>query len=153
MTRSPARSRSRHPKLGRPKIGEPVLIMIWPGAWLNASVTIPLTTAMSSTTVDMWGKKLGELGAALAVPGKLELGSEQLRVGFDERRAIPLDQLGRRKRAVEPGQLRLVVEHLEMARRPGHEQEQAPAWPWARDEGPWEPAESSAHGFFSGPAA
>ncbi len=41
--------------LGRPKICEPVLIMICPGAWLNASVTIPLTTAMSSTTVARWG--------------------------------------------------------------------------------------------------
>ena len=36
--------------LGRPKIWAPVLIMICPGAWLNASVTIPLTMAMSSTT-------------------------------------------------------------------------------------------------------
>ncbi len=66
--------------LGRPKIWAPVLIMIWPGAWLNASVTIPLTTAMSSTTVGEVGQQLGELGAALAVPGELELGTEQLGV-------------------------------------------------------------------------
>ena len=41
--------------LGRPKIMAPVLIMICPGAWLNASVDIPLMTAMSSTTFDRCG--------------------------------------------------------------------------------------------------
>ena len=43
------------PMLGRPKICEPVFIKICPGAWLNASVTIDLTMAMSSTTVARCG--------------------------------------------------------------------------------------------------
>ncbi len=46
--------------------------------------------------------------------------------GLDERRAIALDQLGRRQGAVELGELRLVVEQLQMAGRAGHEQEQDP---------------------------
>ena len=71
-------------------------------------------------------QQLGELGAALAVPGELELGAEQLRVGLDERGAIALDQLRRRQRAVELGELRLVVEQLQVAGRAGHEEEQDP---------------------------
>ena len=41
--------------LGRPNCCEPVFIRIWAGAWLNASVTIDLTIAMSSTTVARCG--------------------------------------------------------------------------------------------------
>ncbi len=41
---------AQEPKLGRPNNCEPVFIMIWPGAWLNASVTSERTMAMSSTT-------------------------------------------------------------------------------------------------------
>ena len=52
---------------------EPVFIRIWPGAWLKASVTIDLTMAMSSTTVAEVRQQLGQLGAALAVLGELEL--------------------------------------------------------------------------------
>ena len=36
--------------LGRPNCCEPVFMKICPGAWLNASVTIDRTMAMSSTT-------------------------------------------------------------------------------------------------------
>ena len=68
-------------------------------------------------------QQLGELGAALAVFGELEFRSEQLRIRIDERRAIALQQIGGRQRAVEFGELRLVVEQLEVARRAGHEQE------------------------------
>src|SRR5262245_23558068 len=46
-----------------------------------------------------------------------------MRIRIDERRAIALKQFGRRQRAVEFGELRLVVEHLQVARRSGHEEE------------------------------
>ena len=68
-------------------------------------------------------QQLGELGAALAVPGELELRAQQLRVRIDERGAVALEQLRRRQRAVELGELRLVVEQLQVAGRAGHEQE------------------------------
>ena len=106
-----------------PNCCEPVLIRIWPGAWLNASVTIDLTMAMSSTTSGQMRQQLRQLGAALAVLGELELRPQQLRVRIDERGPIALEQLGRRQRAVELRELRLVVEQLQVARRPGHEQE------------------------------
>src|SRR5262245_60426853 len=48
---------------------------------------------------------------------------QQLRIRVDERRAIALQQFGRRQRAVELGQLRLVIEHLQVARRSGHKEE------------------------------
>ena len=54
---------------------------------------------------------------------ELELRPHQLRVRIDERGPIALEQLGRRQRAVVLHELRLVVEQLQMARRPGHEQE------------------------------
>ena len=56
--------------LGRPKIIAPVLIMICPGAWLNASVDMPLITAMSSTTFAEVGQQLGELGPATGHAGR-----------------------------------------------------------------------------------
>jgi hypothetical protein len=67
--------------------------------------------------------ELGQFGAALPVFRELELRSEQLRVRVDERGAVALQQVGGRQRAVELRKLRLVIEHLEMARRSGHEQE------------------------------
>ena len=112
--------------LGRPNCCEPVFIMIWPGAWLNASVTIDLDDGDVVGHRRQVRQQLGELGAALAVPGELELGPKQLRARIDERRPIALEQLGRRQRAVELGQLRLVVEQFEMAGRAGHEQEDHP---------------------------
>ena len=86
-------------------------------------MTIDFTMAMSSTTVGQMRQQLGELGAALAVLGELELRPEQLRVRIDERGPIAFEQLGGRQRAIELGELRLVVEQLQMARRAGHEQE------------------------------
>ena len=68
-------------------------------------------------------QQLRKLGAALAVLGELELRAEQLRVRIDERGPVALEQLGRRQRAVELGELRLVVEQLQVAGRAGHEQE------------------------------
>ncbi len=68
-------------------------------------------------------QQLGQLGAALAMPGKLELRPQQLRVRVDERGPVSLEQFGRRQLPVELGQLRLVVEQLQMARAARHEQE------------------------------
>ena len=104
--------------LGRPKIGEPVLIMIWPGRMVERVGDHPLDDRDVVDDRRHVRQQLRKLGAALAVPGKLELGAEQLRAGIDERRPIALDQLRGRQRAVELRQLRLVVEHLEMAGRP-----------------------------------
>src|SRR6185295_13231213 len=44
------------PTLGRPNICAPVFMKICAGAWLNASVTIDFTTAMSSATVARCGR-------------------------------------------------------------------------------------------------
>ena len=79
--------------------------------------------AMSSTISASVRQQFRQFRAALAVLGELELRPEQLRVRIDERGAIALEQIGRRQRAVELGELRLVVEQLQMARRAGHEEE------------------------------
>ena len=42
--------------LGRPNCGEPVLMKIFAGAWLNTSVTTERTMARSSTTCATCGK-------------------------------------------------------------------------------------------------
>ena len=63
------------------------------------------------------------LGAAAAVFGELEPGAEELGIGINEGRAVTLEKIGRRQRAVEFGELRLIVEHLQVAGRAGHEQE------------------------------
>ena len=109
--------------LGRPNCCEPVFMKICAGAWLNASVSIDLTIAMSSTIFASVRQQLGELRPALAVLGELELRPQQRRVRVDERGAIALEQLGRRQLAVALRELRLVVEQLEVARRAGLEQE------------------------------
>jgi len=68
-------------------------------------------------------QQLGKLRSTLAVPGELELRPQELAVGIDERRPIPLEQLRRRQLAIHPQrQLRLVVEHLQGLRRTGHEE-------------------------------
>ena len=72
------------------------------------------------------GQQLGQLGPRLAVPGELELRAQQLGIRIDERRAVALEQLGRGQLAVEPGELGLVVEELQVARAAGHEQEDHP---------------------------
>ena len=52
---------------------EPVLIRIWPGAWLNASVIIDLDDRDVVDDRRQVRQQLGKLGARLAVPGELEL--------------------------------------------------------------------------------
>jgi hypothetical protein len=61
--------------------------------------------------------------ARLAVLLELELRPQELRVRIDERGAITLEQIGRRQRARKFFEHRLVVPHLEVARRAGHEEE------------------------------
>ena len=68
------------------------------------------------------GEHLGELRPALAVAGKLELRPENRRVGADEGVALAADDLRRDRLSLDLGELRLVVEKFELARRPGHEQ-------------------------------
>ena len=86
-------------------------------------------------------QQLGQFGAALAVPGELELRPQQLRVGVDERGPVAFEQFGRRQRAVVLGQLRLVVEQLQMAGRTGHEQEDDALGPAPDDAVVWAPAD------------
>ena len=68
-------------------------------------------------------QQFGDFGAALAVLFELEFRAEQLGIGIDERGAIAFQEFGRRKSAVEFGELRLVVEKFKMAGRAGHEEE------------------------------
>jgi hypothetical protein len=63
-------------------------------------------------------EQLAEFGAGLAVLLELELRAEQLAVRVDERGPVVLEQLRRRQGAVELGELRLVVEQLEVGGRP-----------------------------------
>ena len=44
------------PMLGLPNCMLPVFMSNWPGAWLNASVVIPLIMAMSSTMLAVYGR-------------------------------------------------------------------------------------------------
>ena len=53
---------------------------------------------------------------------KRNRGPEHGRVGTDERVTLPADDRRRNRLALEFGQLRLVIEEVEMARAPGHEE-------------------------------
>ena len=65
---------------------------------------------------------LGEFEAALAVAGELELRPQHGGVGADEGVALTADDRRRERLAFHLGELRLVVEQIELARRAGHEQ-------------------------------
>src|SRR5688572_2080611 len=60
------------------------------------------------------------------MPGKLELGTQELRAGIDKGGPVALDQARRRQHTIKLRKLGLVVEQLQMARRPGHEKEDDP---------------------------
>jgi hypothetical protein len=109
--------------LGLPNCCEPVFMKICAGAWLNASVTIDLTIATSSTTSAKWGRQFRELDAGAAVLRVFELGRQQGRAGVDERRPVVLQELGGGQGSVELLELRLVVEEVEVARCPRLEEE------------------------------
>ena len=68
-------------------------------------------------------KKLREFGTRLSMFGELELGAEQGGVWVDEGGAVIFDQICRGRFAVPLGQLRLVVEQLQVAWRASHKQE------------------------------
>ena len=109
--------------LGRPGSGEPVLRKICAGAWLNWSVCIDLTIAMSSTTFARCGSISESSAPALAVPGERESRAD-IRLASGRMKAY------RWSLTTSAGtgwpsyfaQLRLVVEQVELAGRPGHEQ-------------------------------
>ena len=78
---------------------------------------------MSSATVARCGSSSDSSAPLWPCLANLNFGPSSFEFGIDERGAIALEQFGRRQRAVELGQFRLVVEQLQMARCPGHEQE------------------------------
>jgi hypothetical protein len=65
---------------------------------------------------------VGDLGATLAVPGEGEARAEHGGVGADEGVALAADDRWREGLALELGELRLVVEEVELAGGAGHEQ-------------------------------
>ena len=69
------------------------------------------------------GEQFGDFRPTLSLFAKLELRTEQLGARIDEGGPVALDQVGRGQRPVEFGQLGLVVEKFEMARRPCHKEE------------------------------
>jgi hypothetical protein len=77
-------------------------------------------------------QEFGEFGAAPAVPGELEFRPQQFALGIDERRPVTLQQFWRRQGAVKFRERRLVVEHLQVTRRPGHEEVDHPFGPRVR---------------------
>src|SRR5262249_59937071 len=66
--------------------------------------------------------QFAEFGAVVADLLEGELRAEELGTRVDERGPVVLDQLRWRERSVELGELRLVVEQFEVARRAAHEQ-------------------------------
>src|SRR5207249_12276687 len=63
-----------------------------------------------------------EFRPALAVFGELEFGTQQLGAGVDEGGPVALDQIGGWQRAIELGQLRLVIKQLQVRRGASHEE-------------------------------
>src|SRR5260370_888258 len=75
---------------------------------------------------DKAGEQLGEGGAAISTSVDLELGSEEGGIRIDERGAVAFEQVRRGEGAVEVGELRFVVNELQVARCAGHEEEDHP---------------------------
>jgi hypothetical protein len=63
-----------------------------------------------------------EFRARLAVPCELEFRPEQRGVWIDERGAVALKQLGGRQSPIVFGECGLIIEELQVARGPGHEE-------------------------------
>ena len=68
--------------LGRPNCCEPVFIRIWPGAWLNASVTIDFTMAMSSTIFGQVRQQLDSSAPHWPCLANLNFGPSSLEFGL-----------------------------------------------------------------------
>ena len=68
--------------LGRPNCCEPVFMKIWPGAWLNASVSIDLTIATSSTTSARCGSNSDSSAPELPCLANLNLAPEKSNCGL-----------------------------------------------------------------------
>src|SRR6266480_847582 len=67
-------------------------------------------------------KHLGQFGAALSVSGEFEARPENGGIRTDESVALSADDRGRKWFPFEFRELRLVVEKVQLRRRPGHEQ-------------------------------
>ena len=68
--------------LGRPNWVEPVFMKIWAGAWLNASVTIDLTMAMSSTISPRCGSSSESSAPHLPCLANLNFGPRSVEFGL-----------------------------------------------------------------------
>ena len=67
-------------------------------------------------------QQFGEFRAALAILGEFELRTQQLRVGVDESSPIAFQQIRGRQGPIELGQLRFIVEQLQVAGSSRHEE-------------------------------
>ena len=113
--------------LGRPEMVVPVFMKVWAGSWLIASVSIERTMQISSATLAevreerqiSWPDLPNFLNACCGAEA-LQLLALELR----DRLALG-ERLGHRL-AVHLGQLRLVVEGLQVRRPAGHGQEDDP---------------------------
>ena len=86
---------------------------------------------MSSTTSARCGSTSASSAPHWPCLRELEPRAEHGGVGADEGVALAADDLRRHRLAFELGQLRLVVEQVELAGRPGHEQVDDAPWPSA----------------------
>ena len=105
----------------------PVFMNVWAGSWLIASVTIERTMQISSATVAEVREERADLLARLAELLEGVLRGEALQLlALELGDRLPLgERLGHRL-AVHLGQLRLVVERLQVRRPAGHAQEDDP---------------------------
>ena len=78
------------PMLGRPNSGEPVLIRIWPGAWLKASLTSDLTIASSSATSAKWGSTSESSAPLCPYRANLNRGPNRFEFGLIKAARYPL---------------------------------------------------------------
>ena len=109
--------------LGRPEMVVPVFMNVWAGSWLIASVCIERMMQRSSATEPSCGKSSHDLLPGLAELLELMLRPEAVQLlplKLGDRLALG-ERLGHRL-AVHLGQLRLVVERLQMRRPAGHVQ-------------------------------
>ena len=109
--------------LGRPEMVVPVFMNVCAGSWLIASVTIDRMTQISSATPPISGKIVADLLARLAVLLERVLGGEAGELlPLELRDRHPRGERPRHRLAVHRGELRLVIERLQVRRPARHVQ-------------------------------
>ena len=114
---------THEPMLGRPAICEPVFMNMCAGSWLIASVVIERMMQMSSATEPMCGNSSQISAPHLPNFLKLALRAEAVQLlPLELRDLLALGDALRHRLAVHLGELRLVVERLQVRRPAGHRQ-------------------------------